>query len=128
VWLLDLRRGGFSPFTSDPADDVSPVWSPDGSRIIFSSNRRGTHELYQKPVAGDRNEEMLLSTGQPVSATDWSRDGHVVLFTSRNPKTGFDIWALPLDGKPLSIVQTAFDEQAAQFAPDGHWIAYQSNE
>jgi Tol biopolymer transport system component len=128
VWLLDLRRGGFSRFTSDPADDVSPVWSPDGSRIIFSSNRRGTHELYQKPVDGDRSEEVLLSTGQFVNATDWSRDGRIVLFTSRDPKSGFDIWALPLDGKPLSIVQTAFDEQAAQFAPDGHWIAYQSNE
>ena len=128
IWLLDLRRGAFSRFTSDPADDFFPVWSPDGSRIIFSSNRRGTHELYQKPVAGDRSEEVLLSTGQPVSPTDWSRDGRIVLFTSRDPKTGFDIWALPLDGKPLPIVQTAFDEQAAQFAPDGHWIAYQSNE
>jgi eukaryotic-like serine/threonine-protein kinase len=128
VWLLDLRRGAFSRFTSDPADDVFPVWSPDGSRIIFGSNRRGTHELYQKPVAGDRNEEVLLSTGQPVNPTDWSRDGRVVLFTSRDPKTGSDIWALPLDGKPLPIVQTASDEQAAQFAPDGRWIAYLSNE
>ena len=128
VWLLDLRRGAFSKFTSDPADDVFPVWSPDGSRMIFSSNRRGTHELYQKPVAGDRNEEVLLSTGQPVNATDWSRDGRIVLFTSRDPKSGSDIWALPLDGKPFSIVQTAFDEQGAQFAPDGHWIGYQSNE
>jgi Tol biopolymer transport system component len=71
---------------------------------------------------------VLLSTGQPVNAADWSRDGRIVLFTSRDPKSGFDIWALPLDGKPLSIVQTAFDEQGAQFAPDGHWIAYQSNE
>ena len=99
-----------------------------GAALIFSSNRRGTHELYQKPVAGDRNEAVLLSTGQPVNPTDWSRDGRIVLFNSRDPKSGSDIWALPLDGKPFPIVQTAFDEQAAQFAPDGHWIAYQSNE
>ena len=79
-------------------------------------------------MSGDRSEEVLLSTGQFISPTDWSRDGRTVLFTSRDPTGGFDIWALPLDGKPFPVVQTAFDEQAAQFSPDGHWIAYQSNE
>jgi len=128
IWLFDVRRGAFSAFTSDPADDVAPIWSPDGSRIIFSSNRRGVHDLYQKALAGDRSEELLLSTGQPITATDWSSDGHYVLYTSRDPKLGFDIWALPLGGKPFPVVQTAFDEQWAQFSPDGHWVAYQSNE
>ena len=128
VWVLDTRRGAFSRFTTDPADDVFPVWSPDGSRIVFSSNRRGTHELYQKALVGERSEELLLSTGQPISATDWSRDGHFIIFTSRDPKSGFDIWALPLDGKPFPVVQTAFDELFGQLSPDGRWIAYQSNE
>ena len=128
VWLLDVRRGAFSAFITDPADDVAPIWSPDGSRIVFSSNRSGVHNLYQKSVGDDRNEELLLSMGRPINATDWSPDGRFVLFMSRDSKTGMDIWALPPGGKPFPVVQTAFDDQWAQFSPDGRWIAYQSNE
>jgi dipeptidyl aminopeptidase/acylaminoacyl peptidase len=62
--------------------------------------------------------------------TDWSRDGRYLLFTSRDPKGGTDIWALTMDGssKAFPVVQTAFEEQSAQFSPDAKWIAYQSDE
>jgi Tol biopolymer transport system component len=130
IWLVETRRGVFSRFTSDAADDVGPVWSPDGNRIVFTSNRKGIHDLYQKSVTGGGSEELLLSTAQPKFATDWSQDARFVLFMSSDPKTGTDIWALPLDGsgKPFAVVQTNFDEQSGQFSPDGHWIAYQSDE
>ena len=130
IWLLETRRGVFSRFTSDVADDVSPVWSPDGDRIVFSSNRKGVHDLYQKSATAGGSEELLLSTAQTKIATDWSPDGRFVLFNSQDPKRGSDIWALPLDGsgKPFPVVQTNFDEQDAQFSPDGKWIAYQSDE
>jgi Tol biopolymer transport system component len=71
IWILDTRRGALSRFTSDAADDVMPVWSPDGGRIVFSSNRTGIHDLYWKSVTGDRSEELLLSTAQAKLATDW---------------------------------------------------------
>ncbi|HEX2453446.1 MAG TPA: protein kinase [Vicinamibacterales bacterium] len=130
IWVLDARRGVFSRFTSDPADDVFPVWSPDGSRIVFSSNRAGVHDLYQKSLIGDRSEELLLSTGQSKGATDWSLDGRFVLFNSQDPKRGLDIWAFSLEQKDkiFPVVQTPFDERDAQFSPDGNWIAYESNE
>jgi len=119
-----------SRFTSDVADDVFPVWSPDGSRIVFSSNRKGIQDLYQKSVTGGGNEDLLLSTAQAKLATDWSPDGRFVLFNSQDPKRSLDIWVLPLDGKgkPFPVVDTPFDEQGGQFSPDGNWIAYQSNE
>jgi eukaryotic-like serine/threonine-protein kinase len=130
IWVLEAKRGVFTRFTSDAADDVGPVWSPDGDRIVFSSNRKGVQDLYQKSVTAGVSEELLLATAQAKLATDWSGDGRFVLFTSHEPKSGFDIWALPLDGnrKPFPVVQTGFDEQGGQFSPDGHWIAYQSDE
>jgi len=76
---------------------------------------------------------LLLETDQPKAATDWSPDGHFVLYRSSDPKAGWNIWALPIDksgsaGTPVSVVRTDFDERDAQFSPDAKWIAYQSNE
>ena len=130
VWLLELGRGVLSRFTFDPAIDVFPIWSPDGSRIVFGSNRKGPYDLYQKPAIGAGTEELLLATAQDKTPTDWSPDGRFLLYRSVDPKTGYDLWALPMDGdrKPFPVVQTNFDERDAQFSPDGKWIAYQSNE
>jgi Tol biopolymer transport system component len=130
IWSLDTGRGLFSRFTSDAADDVMPIWSPDGSRIVFSSNRSGVHQLYQKSVTGAGGEELLLSTAELKFATDWSLDGRFLLYLSDNQKTGSDLWALPMNGDrtPFPVVKTTFNEGQAQFSPDGKWIAYQSNE
>ena len=133
VWMLDVTRGVFSRLTDNVADDVNPVWSPDGDQIAFSSNRKGTHDLYRKSASPGGSEELLLATALHKNTTDWSFDGRFVLFETRDPKSGMDIWALPLDksgkpGNPFPVVQTAFDEQRGQFSPDGKWIAYQSDE
>jgi Tol biopolymer transport system component len=71
-----------------------------------------------------------LATDLSKQATDWSRDGHFLLYRSNDPKTDWDIWALPLDGdrQPIPVVRTKFEERDGQFSPDGKWIAYQSNE
>ena len=60
---------------------------------------------------------------------DWSADGRFLLYDSLDPKRGFDMWALPLEGerKPFEVVQTDFNEGLGQFSPDGRWIAYQSD-
>jgi Tol biopolymer transport system component len=128
VWILE-KSGAFSRLTEDPADDVAPVWSPDGSRIVFNSNRKGPHDLYERSVTTGGSEKLLLSTPQPKVATDWSRDGKYLLFTTEDPRTAADIWALPMDEKrePFAIVQTNSDEEGGQFSPDGRWIAYQSD-
>jgi eukaryotic-like serine/threonine-protein kinase len=130
VWLFETKRGVLSRFTSDVADDVVPIWSPDGGSIVFSSNRQGIHDLYQKSATAGGSEELLLSTAQPKFATDWSPDGRFLLFNSVDSKKGTDIWALRLDGnrKPFQIVQTDSEELNGQFSPDGNWLAYQSNE
>jgi Tol biopolymer transport system component len=130
IWTLETGRGVFSRLTFDAADDVMPMWSPDGGRIVFSSNRTGVQQLYQKSVTGAGAEGLLISTAQHVFANDWSLDGRFLLYQSANQRTGTDLWALPMngDGKPFAVVQTNFNEEQAQFSPDSKWIAYQSNE
>jgi Tol biopolymer transport system component len=131
IWLLDLSRGGASTrFTFGSLVDTNPVWSPDGSRIIFSSNRDGPYNLYQKPANGVKDEEVLLKSSEDKEATSWSRDGRFLVYTVVHPKTKADIWVLPLDGdrKPVPFLITEFNERQARFSPDGHWVAYTSDE
>ena len=130
IWLFETKRGVFSRFTTDAADDVGPVWSPAGDRIVFSSNRSGIHNLFQKAVAAGGSETLLLSTAQPKFATDWSSDGRFVLFHTQHPKSGNDVWAFQMNGNgtPFAVVQTSAEELSGQFSPDGRWVAYQSDE
>ena len=131
IWLLQTGTGAFVRFTADLADEVRPLWSPDGSRIVFGSSRQGPVDLLWKSATGGGTEEVLVASPPYVkSATDWSRDGRFLLYRVADPKNGFDLWALPMTGerKPFPVVQTPFDEREPQFSPDSKWIAYQSNE
>jgi hypothetical protein len=130
IWIIDLARGTPTRFTFDPAVDWIPVWSPDGSRILFSSNREGVFDLYQKPATGAGKEVLLLKSDLPKNPTDWSADGRFILYTVNDPKTSFDLWVLPLfgDQKPFPFLQTQFNERAGRLSPDGQWIAYASDE
>jgi Tol biopolymer transport system component len=109
---------------------VGPVWSPQSDRIAFTSNRGGVHDIYVKSLTAGESEKLLLATPNSKFVSDWSRDGRLLLFNSREPETGADILALPLDGEgsPFPVVQTRFREWFGQFSPDGRWIAYQSDE
>jgi Tol biopolymer transport system component len=118
-------------FTSDPATDVGPVWSPDGMRIVFASNRKGPFNLYQKPSSGAGAEESLLDTPNNKWAQDWSQDGRFLLYGEADPKTGRDLWARPMTGNdqtPIVVVNTPADELNGQFSPNGRWVAYETNE
>jgi eukaryotic-like serine/threonine-protein kinase len=128
IWLLDAVRT--TRFTFDASLDLFPVWSPDGSRIVFRSNRKGTTNLYQKPSNGAGSDELLVESPQDKTATAWSPDGRFLLYVSVDPKTTSDIWVLPLEGdrKPFVFLKTGFAERFGQFSPDGHWVAYTSNE
>ena len=106
------------------------MWSPDGTRIVFASSRNGTFDLYQKQSAGAGQEEMLLKSDHQKIPDDWSPDGRFLLYRDQDPKTGWDLWVLPLTGdrKPQPVLSTAFREIQGRFSPDGRWIAYVSDE
>ena len=130
VWLLDLKRNSSTRFTFGPGSSQYPVWSPDGSEIVFASNRDGVLNLYRKPVDGSRAEQLLLRTGDDKQAFDWSHDGRFLLYgAGRNFGTG-QMWVLPMRGEPnpIPFSQNRFDERDGEFSPDGRWVAYESNE
>ncbi|MCA1600958.1 MAG: hypothetical protein LC776_04715, partial [Acidobacteria bacterium] len=130
IWLFDLSRGIPSRFTTDTAPDTNPLWSPDGSRIVFAASRGGVSNLYQKNASGVGNEEVLLKSSQEKIPEDWSSDGQFIVYQTLNPKTKRDLWVLPTSGdrQPFPFLQTEFNEWQAQFSPDGKWIAYTSDE
>ena len=100
IWLLDLKRGTNTRFTFGPGTNNDPVWSPDGSEIVFTSNRQQTDNLYRKPADGSKAEQLLLRSDDDKRAFAWSRDGRFLLYgTSRN-FTLEHIWALPMTGEP----------------------------
>ncbi|HVS81530.1 MAG TPA: protein kinase [Pyrinomonadaceae bacterium] len=130
IWLLDIARGTPTRFTFDPLEDFLPVWSPDGSRIVFASDRDGPGNLYQKSASGAGNEEQIFKTNERKWPSDWSKDGRFILYTNLSAKTKTDLWVLPMTGeqKPVPFLQSPFNEDHARFSPDGRFIAYSSDE
>jgi Tol biopolymer transport system component len=128
LWLLDGSRT--SRFTFDAAIDRNPVWAPDGTRIVFSSARRGVYDLYQQRTSGAGVEERLLASDQTKVPGSWSADGRFVLYVSLDPQTNSDLWVVPMvgDRTPSVVLKTPFREAYGAFSPDGRWVAYHSNE
>jgi Tol biopolymer transport system component len=128
IWLLDGTRT--SRLTFDTAVESAPIWSPDGSRIVFDSNRKGPRNLYLKPSSSAGAEELLLESPQLKTAYGWSADGRFLLYQSIDPTTNMDLWVLPMKGDrtPWAFLRTDFSERMGQFSPDGRWVAFMSNE
>lgn len=129
ISLIELARGVVSRLTSDPSIDDFPVWSPDGTQIVFSSGREGAMNLYTKLSSGAGKEEALLRSNQVQHTQDWSPDGRFLLYRTFGVRTKSDIWVLPMfgDKKPYPLLATEFDEAFARFSPDGRWVAYASD-
>jgi Tol biopolymer transport system component len=131
IWLFDAAGGAGTRFTSDPAWDAFPVWSPDGSRIIFMSNRGGgVYDLYRKSSSGAGNEELLYQSNEGKGANSWSPDGRFLIYYSIGQPTHLRLLAVdgPADRKPVPLVDPQFSSVTGRFSPDGRWIAYSSNE
>ena len=130
LWIHDLDRGVASRFTFDPAVDSNPLWSPDGTQIIFSSTRDEKRGLYRKDASGVGSAELLLEVEDGATANSWSSDGSYLLYNTRGADTSWDIWALPMDGsgEPFPVLQSKFAEVRPSFSPDGQWFSYGSNE
>jgi eukaryotic-like serine/threonine-protein kinase len=129
IWLYDTARGVKTRFTAKPGTARGPCWSPDGKHLVFSSNRRGHFDLYEKSADGSGNEELLYESAIGKYCQGWAPDGKSFIFMTVD-NANRDMWTLPLfgDRKPIPYLQTEFSEAGGQYSPDGKWVAYFSDE
>ncbi len=129
LWLYDLSRETLSRFAFEGKFTSNPVWTPDGKRIVFNSNKEGPVNLFWQLADGTGGLERLTTSEYLHFPMSWSPDGKVLAFVEITPTTGYDIWTLGLgDRKARPFLQTQFNESVPQFSPNGNWLAYISNE
>jgi len=130
IWVIDLQRGTSSRLTFDPADDLNPTWSPDGTRIAFSSDRKGHRDIYVKAASGVGEEQMLVESAEDKGVVDWSADGQYLVWGVA--ATGRE-WLFSFrDHTNLPFLQAKFLQMECRFSPNHggppRWIAYSSFE
>jgi serine/threonine-protein kinase len=146
IWIWDLARQTLTRLTDAPAVDSQPVWTPDGRRIIFASQRAGILNLFWQAADNTGSVERLTTSPNAQGPNAIAPDGTRLLVRYSGLTTGNDLGVLRLEGPsgrpgatpatPLAagsrqvepLLQTTFGEQNGEISPDGHWLAYASNE
>jgi Tol biopolymer transport system component len=124
IWTYNLENQTSKRLTFVPGIESLPIWSPDGSRIVFSSNRELKFDMYMKDSNGAQEEKLIAPGGPDAFPTDWSHDGKYV-FYQRGP----DLWFVTIpDLRSTQFLKATSTLKNGRFSPDGKWLAYSSNE
>jgi dipeptidyl aminopeptidase/acylaminoacyl peptidase len=129
IQLFDEDAG--STVTFGEWNDTQVVWSPDGSRIAYSSDRNGPFDIFVKDAVGGGAEKPLVESPNWKYPESWSKDGRWLLYREVDPRTKGDLWLLPMTGsgeKAVPYLTTPADEREPGFSPDGRFVAYVSDE
>jgi serine/threonine-protein kinase len=135
IYIYDLERET-TPRLTVTGHAVNAVWAPDGKHLVFLSNGNGFGFFWVRSDGAGEPEQVLQG---PNGMIPWSfsPDGRRLAYHQQDPETSLNLWTLPLDitdpdhpksGKPEQFLRTPADERRPKFSPDGHWIAYESNE
>jgi len=132
IWLYDLSRETLTRLTFEGSGNTQPEWTPDGKRVAFISNKEGPQNIFWQLADGSGGLERLTTSDYAQTPMSWSSDGQLLAFIEINPTTSYDIWVLPTGPgqvrKPQPFLRTTFNESVPRFSPDGHWMAYISDE
>jgi Tol biopolymer transport system component/predicted Ser/Thr protein kinase len=131
IWLFDGERGNTIRFTFGPDIALYPVWSPDGSRIAYSTRRTGGPVVIERPASGMGKETVLDHSGSMLYAQRWSHDGHWLVLTSLSGS----FYLLPMNSegsggerKLIPLKESAVEGRHPSISPDGRWLLYSSTE
>lgn len=124
ILVFDLKTGAETRLTSDRADETNPVWSPDGSEILYCSDRPGRRDLFVRSlVSGD--DRLLLASDRNKNPMDWARDGSAIYYSTDRAGGGHDIWQLPLvgaDRAPRPFLDSKDSHDWVALSPDARWL------
>jgi Tol biopolymer transport system component len=129
LWVVDLARSVPMRLASDMASLPTTAWSPDGNRIAFAQRHNEREEIFIGDIDG--HADLLPTTDDLFKGVcDWSRDGRYIVIYGQTAATGIDLWIVPMDGdrKPVPYLREPGDQVMGRVSPDGHWLAYMSNE
>jgi eukaryotic-like serine/threonine-protein kinase len=130
LWVFDLKRHVPTRLTFDRSYDYCPLWSPDGTRIAFASDRDPKGGLFIKNASGTGSDTEFVTSKGRLIAADWSRDGKTLIAHIRRPNSSWDVVSIDVAGD-MSIqdqVATPVIDANGRLSPDGKFMAYQSNE
>jgi len=127
IYIVDTTRGLRQRLTFDASDERSAVWSADGASVIYTS--KGL-DLYQRSSGFTGGETALVTDGISKDPNDVSPDGRLLLYRATSGPTSNDVLIMPLDGSgpPRKVLDSAYNENSAQFSPDGRSIVYVADE
>jgi serine/threonine-protein kinase len=137
IWVQDLERGTASRRSLLPGRNWWPLWTPDGTGIVFSSGNGSRQDMYWVRADGSGEAQPLADDKLQGTPRSLSPDGRVLAFDKANEtSSGKEIWTAPFEGgsehphlgAPTRFVDAATPVAAAQFSPDGRWLAYVSAE
>jgi serine/threonine-protein kinase len=122
IWVWDLVRETMMHLTFDEATDNNPIWTPDGQRIVFASNREGVYNVYSKAADGTGEVEQLGSlSGNDVVPSSWSPDGRDLILEA---DSNILVMSMENNYESTLLFQEQYLEANPQLSPDGRWLAY----
>jgi eukaryotic-like serine/threonine-protein kinase len=129
IWIYELARGTATRLTFEGAQASVPVWTHDSKTIAYTTNRHGG-DIYAKASSGLGSEEELVESNDFTLPTDWTPDGKLLLYMNFAGGKGSRLWIHQTapDKKDYPLLRTNFAEEHGRFSPDGHWLAYESEE
>jgi eukaryotic-like serine/threonine-protein kinase len=132
IWSWDLSSAatGLTRRTFNPTGDSHPVWTRDGSRLIFASEQQGVRNLFWQAADGAGPIERLAPSATRQRPTDVAPDGRVIISDISLTATRDDILAMTLDSsrRVTPLVQSASRERNGVVSPDGRWLAYEADD